>query len=274
MNRFLLLLVAATLAAAEPTLINTNAVDAAHAPVVAESEIFHVRVTVQNPSDVAVRIDRLDATCTCAKLEVVNRFLLPHATTELVMEVDNRNRSAAQRIGVSLYLTDPDLDPVEVIVMWTVRAHVQVDSLATPTTDSLTRPVKGSQDIYRFPSKTRPDELHKLRKRIRLSCPEGEAPEGGLQVTGIEYAGKLWQFTPTVQSDGSVLIEARGVADAVVDERVHDEEVVVLTNHPKKPRIPLVFITYVGKDAGAVAFDPDSKRGEQFKKQEAGGPPE
>jgi hypothetical protein len=41
--------------------------------------------------------------------------------------------------------------------------------------------------------------------------------------------------------------------------------VVVLTNHAKKSRIPLIFITYVGKDAGSVAFDPDSKRGDEFK---------
>lgn len=272
MNRFLLLLICGAMAAAEAPLVNTNAMDIEHAPVVGESEPFRARIVVQNPNDVAVKIEKIDATCTCATLELTSHFLLPHGTAELVMEVDNHNRSAVQRIGVSLYLTDPDRDSIEVVALWTVRAHVQVDSLSAPTADPLARPARAFQDIYRFPSKGRPDELHKLRKRIRLSCPEGELPAGGLQVTGIEYAGKLWDFTPTMQADGSVLIDARGKADATgVEERIHDEEVVVLTNHPKKARIPLIFVTYVGKDAGAVAFDPDAKRGDEFKAAEPGG---
>lgn len=272
MIRILLAFVcAAGLAAAEASmLVNTNAMDEASAPVVAEAEHFRARITVQNPNDVAVRIDKLDATCSCAVLEVVDRFLLPHATTELVMEVDNANRSDIQRIGVSVYLTDPDLEPIEVVALWNVRAHVQVDVLSIPGIDPLARPPRAYQDIYRFPSKVRPDELHKLRKRIRLSCPAGEAPEGGLQVTGVEYAGPLWAFTPTVQSDGSVLLDGKAKDGAVVADGIHDEAVVVLTNHPKKPRIPLVFITYVGKDAGAVTFDPDAKRGEEVKLPQPG----
>lgn len=265
-----LLLAMACAVAAESALINTNAMDAASAPVLAESELFKTRIVVQNPNDRAVRIDKLDASCTCGVLEVAERFLLPHATTELVMEVDNRNRSAAQRVGVSVYLTDPALEPIEVVALWTVRAHVQVDSLSAPGADPLARPPRTFQDVYRYPSKTRPDELHKLRKRIRLSCPDGEAPAGGLQVTGIEYGGPLWTFTTTTQSDGSVLIDARGKADAVVEEKVHDEEAVVVTNHPHKSRITLVFVTYVGKDAGAVGFDPDSQRGQEFKKLQEG----
>ena len=55
-------------------------------------------------------------------------------------------------------------------------------------------------------AKARPDELNRLRKRIRLSCPEGELPTGGLRVTGIDYPGTLWSFAPTTQSDGSILI--------------------------------------------------------------------
>ena len=266
MNYVLLLLLFASVSAAEPVLVNTNAMDAEHAPVIPESEPFHVRILVQNPNDVAVKAEKLDATCTCANLTLGSHFLLPHATSELVMEVDDLNRSGAQRIGVSIYLTDPDLEPIEVVALWTVRSHIQVDSVAAPGADLLSRPVRAFQDIYRYPSKVRPDELQKLRKRIRLSCPEGEVPDGGLQVTGIEYAGKMWNFTPTMQADGSILIEARGNAELTgVEERIHDETVMVLTNHAKKPRIPLVFITYVGKDAGSVAFDPDGKRGTEFK---------
>jgi len=262
----LLVLTAGLVTAVEPALVNTNAMDIEHAPVCAESEPFRARIVVQNPNDVAVKVDKLDATCTCATLTLENHFLLPHATTELVIEVENLNRSEAQRIGVSIYLTDPDLESIEVVALWTVRAHIQVDSLAAPGADPLTRPKRTFQDVYRFPSKVRPDELQKLRKRVRLSCPEGEVPEGGLQVTGIEYPGKMWMFIPTVQTDGSILIDARGNPEAAgLDERVYDETAMVLTNHAKKPRIPLVFVTYVGKDAGAVAFDPDGKRGGEFR---------
>jgi hypothetical protein len=269
----ILLLAALTivrLAAAEP-LVDTNAEDAEHAPVVSESEPFRTRIAVRNPNDVAVKVASIDATCTCATLDLADHFLLPHATTTLTVEVDGRNRSEAQRLGVSLYLSDPDLDAIEVVVLWTVRAHVQVDSLpTTPGAETLARPPKNLQDIYRFAAKVRPDELRTLRKRIRLSCPPGEVPEGGLQVTGIEYTGSLYAFTPTAQADGSVLIEARGQdGGPPAAPGIHDEEAVVLTNHPRKPRIPLVFVTYVGKDAGSVGFDPDAKRGDEFKALQA-----
>ena len=161
MNRCLLLVVCAALGAAEAPLVNTNAIDADHAPVVVESEPFRTRITVHNPNDVAVRIASVDATCTCSTLDLGSRFLLPHGTTDLIMETDSRNRSAAQRIGVSLYLSDPNLEPIEVVALWTARAHVQVDSLAAPDADPLTRPPRAFQDVYRFPSKARPDILRK-----------------------------------------------------------------------------------------------------------------
>ena len=183
-------------------------------------------------------------------------FILPHEAATLQVAVDNKNRSGPQHVGVSVFLTDPDVDTIEVSVLWTVRACIQVDSIA-PGKDPGSRPEdRAWHDIYRYVAKVRPDELERLKKRIRLSCPEGEVPAGGLKVEAIEYSGKLWAFAQTTQADGSVLITATArEPDKGFPEGEYTEPVIVRTNHPDKARIDLTFQAVVAKDAGARAVD-------------------
>ena len=124
--------------------------------------------------------------------------------------------------------------------------------------DPLVRPADRSwQDVYRYVSKERPDELNRLKKRIRLSCPEGEAPTGGLHITGIDYRGTLWAFAHTTQPDGSILITASARdQNAPPADGTYDETATVHTNHPDKSAIPLRFIVIIDKKAGALMTDP------------------
>lgn len=258
MRLLLLCLCVAALAGADP--INTNIATGMTPPVFAETVPFTTVITVQNPYDKAVRITEIDSTCTCARQDLGTRFLLPKATTTLDLEVDNANRSGQERLGITLYLSDPALEPIEVVALWEVRAHVQVDSL-TGQTDTLTRPPRAFRDVYRYPSKVRPDELHKLGKRIRISSPEGQVPEGGLTITAIDCPSDLLRFTQTTQADGSILLEMTGNPEAKdVKEGVSEITVTLRTNHPQKAEIPLVFTQYIGKDAGQVVFDPNAEK--------------
>jgi hypothetical protein len=239
-------------------LENRNVADPAQAPVLREVEPFLARITVRNPHDRAVKIKLLDPTCKCATLDITDRFLLPKATTTLTVAVDNLNRSGTVRVGVSLYLTDPDLEAIEVEAFWQVRPCVQVDAIGAGM-DPLKRPEdRAWHDIYRYVTKVRPDEPNRLRKRLRVSSPEGEVPEGGLKILGIDYPGTLWRFTPTAQADGSFLITAtaQGGEDATLPLGEYLEKVVVRTNHPAKPTFTLEFNTLVSKDAGQQAVDP------------------
>ena len=228
------------------------------APLVPEHQPYAAHLVVRNPHDKAVKITRVEASCSCAKQELGTTFLLPLASTMLDLVVNNADRSGEQRLGITLYLSDPNLDPIELTAVWHVVPDVAVDSLSIAT-DTLARPDPAYRDIYRFPTKVRPDELHKLRKRIRLSSPPESTPEGGLRILGIEYTGDLWAFTPLVQADGSILFNATARDPAAtVSEGLREEVATILTNHSHKPRIALRFITYIGKDAGAVVLDPDS----------------
>lgn len=252
--RRLLLLVGLVLAPVFAMAVdNRNVEGPAQAPVMREIEPFLAHVTVRNPHDRAVRVKLLDPTCTCATLEIADKFILPKSTTTLTIAVDNRNRSGPVRIGVSLYLTDPDLEAIEAEVFWQVRPCVQVDAIG-PGMDPLVRPVdRAWQDIYRYVTKVRPDEPNRLRKRLRISCPPEELPTGGLQIQGIDYPGTLWRFTPTAQPDGSYLITAtaQGGDEAVLPLGDLKEKVVVHTNHQDKPTVELDFQTRVSKDVGS-----------------------
>lgn len=265
MRAVLVCCLAGVLAAAVPAQppvsgpINTNVADPAHPPIFSESQPFSAQITVQNPYDKAVRVSDIDTTCACSVFELESHFLLPFATTTLTVQVDNANRSDRERLGVSLYLSDPDLDPIEIVAFWQVRAHIAVDSHLHHT-DLTTRPPRAFRDVYRYPSKSRPDELHRLNRQIRLFSPPDEVPAGGLRVERIEAPGPIWTMTAVPQSDGSVVLEAAGQAGATPPEGVSDETIVIHTNHPQKPRIELVFTQYVGLDSGQVVFDPEAMR--------------
>ncbi len=252
MHRLLLLLCLVLAPVAAVVVENRNVQGPEQAPTLRENEPFVANVTVRNPHDRAVKVKLLDPTCTCATLQIADPFLLPKATTTLTIAVDNRNRSGLIRVGVSIYLTDPDLESIEVEVHWRVRPSIQVDAIG-PGMDPLIRPEdRAWQDIYRYVTKVRPDEPNRLRKRLRLSCPPEELPTGGLQILGIDYPGTLWRFTPTAQADGSYLITAtaQGGDEAALPLGDHKEKVVVRTNHPDKPKVELDFHTHVSKDAG------------------------
>ena len=251
-----LLLAAATAATA---LDNTNAVDATTAPTLREIEPFVAHIPVRNPYDRAVKVKLLDPTCSCATLEMPERFILPKSTTTLNIAVINTNRSGPMSVGVSVFLTDPEMQTIEVVARWTIRACVQVDAIG-PTMDPLKRPEDPAwHDVYRYVSKVRPDELNRLRKRIRVSSPVEETPVGGLKIEGVDYTGTLWAFAPVTQPDGSILITA-SARDQDKEFRVgdYDEPVIVRTNHPDKSRIELRFQTAISRDAGARTIDPQS----------------
>lgn len=254
----LLLLGLLSLSVAGVAVENRNVADPAQAPIMREVEPLVTKVTVRNPHDRAVKVKLLDPTCKCATLEIADRFLLPKATTTLTIAVDNLNRSGLVRVGVSIYLTDPDLESIEAEVHWQVRACVQVDAIG-PGMDPLKRPEdRAWHDIYRYVTKVRPDEPNRLRKRLRVSCPPEEVPAGGLQILGIDYPGTLWRFTPVAQPDGSFLItaSAQGGDDATLALGEYKEKVVVRTNHKDKPTLDLEFNTLVSKDAGQQTLDP------------------
>lgn len=252
-------LIAFCLIAAATAVEFSNAPDAAAAPWVAEHEVFSVSIPVRNPHDRAIKVERLDSTCECSRLEIVDRFILPGASSVLHLASANRNRSGEQQVAVSIYVTDPELEAIEVVARWNVRAAVQVDAIG-PGMDPTKRPEdRAWQDIYRFVAKERPDELARLRKRIRLSCPAGTAPVGGLKLSGVDYSGALWKFTPSDLADGSILITAtaRNPEDEM-KEGTYDEKVILRTNHPNKPEITVRFMVLLDRKAGAKPFDPQA----------------
>lgn len=251
----LLLLIACILPTAE--VINANAPDHDSAPVFREVVPFSAVITVQNPYDRAVKVARLDTTCSCSKLELATRFLLPGEKTTLAIGASNLRRSGKQQVRVSLFLSDPDFDPIEVWARWHVRPAVAVD-LIEAGRPSLERPADDAwRDIYRLVADERPDEPKRLRKRIRLSCPPEESPPGGLRVEGIDYAGSLWRFETRQQENGSILVVATSAdQQGPLKEGEYAESFTIRTNHPDKPRIEMRIDARISKDAGRVAVDP------------------
>jgi hypothetical protein len=233
-------------------LENTNAVGPDTAPSYAEHEPFTASIVVRNPHDRAVKVERLDASCTCMHLKLAEEFILPHQTTTLAISVDNRNRSGPQHMGVSIYLTDPELEAIDVQVWWRAVPDVAVDAIG-PQADPLARPTDIAwQDVYKFVQNERPDELHRLRKRIRV---QGRSAD--FAVLGVDYGGEVWAFAPQRQSDGSWLITATARDPAGrLAEKTYDETVTVRTNDPDKPTFKLTFVAIISSQAGRQAIDP------------------
>lgn len=245
------------LAALLPAVENANVPAGDPGPELREAQPFAAQVTVRNPHDRGVKVERLDATCSCSRLALADKLLLPRGATTLDIAVDNRNRSGGQSLRITAYLTDPDLDPIEIDLRWRVRPAVAVDGVP-PTGDPRERPESQAwRDVYKYVAHERPDELHRLRKRIRLACGEGEAPPGGLRIEGVDYAGSLWRFAAADQGNGSWLVTATARdPEAAVAEKVYDERAVIRTNHPDKPAIELILVATISKEAGRQALDP------------------
>ncbi|MBN8524524.1 MAG: DUF1573 domain-containing protein [Planctomycetes bacterium] len=255
MPRLLALLCVAVLAAAE--VENANAVSPEFAPTVRESQPFQARVTVRNTHKRAVRISRLDTTCHCSKLELGSRFLIPGETTTLDVVAASDRRSGPQKVRVSLFVSDPDLEPIEVWCWWNVREMVAVDAIP-PGAQPDERPADTAwRDVYRFVAHERPDEPQRLRKRVRLSCPPEETPPGGLRVEGIDYPGTLWAFASRTLDNGAIVITATARdQQGPLPTGEFGETVVIRTNHPGKPRIELRFETQIDLQAGRDPRDP------------------
>ncbi len=262
MIRLLALLVllaglAGALTAASVEVENSNVASADLAPALPERTPFSARITVRNPHDRAVKVDRLDASCSCMQLTLAAHFLLPHEATTLDIAVDDTNRSGPQRMGVSVYFTDSELEPVEVQCWWSVIPDIAVDALA-PRAESTARPADIAwRDVYKFVAHERPDELNRLNKRIRLESPADVRPAGGLEILGLDYDGPVWRFTPLKQADGSWLITATAKdLNTPLAEKTWDETLTIRTNHPQKPVVKIQMIAVISKKAGSENLDP------------------
>ena len=215
-----------------------------------EGEPLSATVSLVNRHARAVRIERMDSSCVCSRLEVGTRFLLPGASATVAVMVDTRNRSGPQRLLITAFLTDPELEPLEEELRWVITPAVLVDALP-PGAPSDRRPEPAWQDIYRFTAHERPDEPNRLRKRIRLV---GSNP--GFRVEGVDYSGNLWRFITAAQADGSWLVTGLAASDGVLPIGRVEETVIIRTNHPTKPSITLLFSTRIDQDAGRQVADP------------------
>ena len=251
MRAFLLLLAAALATALE----NANVPGPDQAPTVPEHQPFHTVVTLRNPYDRAVRIERIDSTCTCTHLVSDRTMLLPHGTASVTVEVDNRNKSDLQHITASVFVTDPEFEPIDIQLYWRVMAAVTIDAIAIGT-DPLNRPAdKAWRDVVRYVAHERPDELNRLRKTIRLGSEN--PPAEGLKILGIEYPGTLWRFVPVDQGNGSWRITATAAdPEAQVPEGTRDETITIRTNHPDKPVITLNLVTMLDRNTDSQTIDP------------------
>jgi hypothetical protein len=238
-----------------PALENANVASAELAPVIAEQDPFRSRIIVRNPYDRAVRIERIDSTCTCTTLKADRVLLLPHGTAELNVEIDNTNKSDTQHIVASVYVTDPDFEPIDVQLYWRVLANVTIDAIP-PGQDPKDRPKdRAWRDIVRYLQHERPDELHRLSKRIRLGSDT--PPAEGLRILGVDYPGTLWKFSTTDQGNGSWLVTASARdPEEIASEGQRNETVTIRTNHPLKPAIAISLSTFIDRNAGRQAIDP------------------
>lgn len=234
-------------------VVNANVASPAVAPEFREAGLFTARITVQNLHQRAVRIDKLDTTCACSKLELASRFLAPGETTTLEVASDNLRRSGAQQVRVSLFLTDPDLEPIEVMCWWNVREAVSVD-VVPPGDTGQERPADTAwRDVYRLVAHERPDEPQRLRKRIRLATPD--PPAGGLRVEGIDYTGTLWAFTTRTLENGAIVVTASSRDETAMKPGEYQETAIIRTNHPDKPRIELHLDAQIDTKAGRESLD-------------------
>jgi hypothetical protein len=234
------------------TLENRNVEGPEMAPILVEHVPFAATITVRNPNDRAVRVERLDASCTCMRLELAERFLLPHQASTLTLQIDNANRSGPQRMGVTIYFTDPEMEPIEVTAWWHVTPDVAVDAIS-PLADPAQRPADIAwRDVYKYVEHERPDELHRLSKRVRVS-----SAVPGFEILGIDYPGAVWTFTPTRLAEGVWLVTAKAQDPAgTLPPKTYDEHMVIRTNHPKKAKITLQFVAVISTEAGRAAIDP------------------
>jgi len=258
MIRSLTLLLVCTVACPALETTFTNVEDGEELPVAAEHATYEAVIHLKNPYDRAVRVTRVESTCACSKLELANRFLLPHQETELAFAVDNHRRSGVQRQVFRIELSDPQLPVIDVKARWRVIPDIAVDAM--PESGPFDRRPESARrrNVYAFTSNERPDELGRLREIIRLASPAEHTPEGGLEITAIDYEGRIWGFTQRRQDEHTILLIAHAKdPEATIAPGKYVEKVIIRTNHPKKPEIELTFYCAINPDAGkADASDP------------------
>ncbi len=214
--------------------------------VLKEHEDYTNVFTVTNPYERAIKVEKIDTTCTCIELEIGKKFLLPNESTTLNVRVSNERTSGIRNYKVWIYVTDPEYAAIEIRTKWEVIPDVAVDLIKE---DPEKRPEnKKYRDIYRYISNVKPDEGKRLKKYVRLSTPADL--EGGFQVTPT-YEGKIWKFTTKTLDAKSVLLIAKAKDPSQkMEEGLFSEVVKLKTNNPHKSTFSLQFNTSVDLNAG------------------------
>lgn len=235
---------------------------------IAEHQRYERVIPVRNPYDRALRVEHQESSCSCDTLELADRFLLPFQETTLTVSVKNDRLSGDRLHKVWFYPSNPNLPPIIVELGWRIIPDVSVDLLPghAQTTD---RPAEADRrDVYAYTAWVRPDQAAQRMamlgpdgKIIRLGSPPESRPDGGLSIDRIEYSGPIWRFETRKIDDGCTLLLATGAEGvAAVAPGSYSETVVIHTNHPRKPRIELVFHTALDPQAhGEGAADPWAK---------------
>lgn len=234
-------------------LLSFSALPGAVIPELPEHMPFTDTMTVTNPYARAVRIGVIDTSCSCDRLEIADRFLIPGETTTLSVHVDNSNRSGPASHRFWLYVTDSAYPPITLEAHWQVIPDVAVDVIP-PNAPLDERPDQAYRDIYQLISSIRPDEPHRLRKVLRVWSP-AELPDG-LQIAVEQEPDTLWEVTTRRQDDHSLLVIARGRDDLEdLAKGAYSETITLVTNHPHKQRIELQFNTASDTEAGRLEGD-------------------
>ncbi|NRA40170.1 MAG: DUF1573 domain-containing protein [Planctomycetes bacterium] len=211
-----------------------------------EHQNFKQQFTVTNPHDRAVRVERIDTTCSCIEKKLHKYFLLPGESTLIDVQVANQYYSGLRTHKIWLYVTDPELEAIEIRSAWTVLEDIAVDLIKE---DPKQRPAdKRYRDIYRYISNVKPDEAKRLKKYIRLYTPD--TLDGGLSIE-TQYSGNIWAFQTKIIDAHTVLVIAKARdATAVLTEGMFQEQLQLTSNHPQKQEINLDFFTSVDPNAG------------------------
>lgn len=225
----------------------TPAAAAESVPVVGEHQTFTQRRTIRNPHDRAIRIGEIESSCTCNRIELGERFLLPLAETTLDFETDNDNNSGRRHHKVWLFPTHAKLTPIIEIIEWDVQPNIAVDLVQRGALDQ--RPEQlVYRDVYSYTSWLKPDEIAQRlspsgadSKRVRLWSPPASRPGvDALHIEGIDYDGDIFAFKHKALDNDSILLLIHAAETApTVPPGNYTQTVTVRTNHPHKPSFEL-----------------------------------
>jgi hypothetical protein len=258
-QRWLLIVAAGVMAAAEPpppflgrplAAVPANIAPGAPLPVVREGELYRCTVTVRNRYDRAVKLTGIDSSCPCNDIQLQTRFLLPGEAMVVTVSATTAGRSGDINHRVWLFPSDSELEPLEFHLRYHIRERVAVDLLG-PNDQPGARPADlPRRDIGRLVVTLRPDEPQRLQRNLLVSCPAEERPPGGLRISGVEYAGRLWRFEVRQVDDRHLLVLARGIDGAVLTSGEYEERFVIRSNHPDRPALPMEILTVIDPKAG------------------------